>query len=389
MIVTTAIQKLAGLTKKFKVIRGGKDAGKTIGILAILINKAINGEEYHVVSHSMPHLKLGALKDFKELMLMTDRWDERCWNATDKKYTFWSGGVLWFYSVEDIGKARGPRRDGLYINECDKFAWALADALFDRTRYDIWLDFNPVGEFWADTRLKGQKNVDFITLTYKDNESLSEEAVNEIEEKGQREGEYWSNWWRVYGLGLPGSLEGACIPEWSMINELPRYDNGELECRVLGHGLDFGYTNDPSSLITKYKWNDQVIYDEVFYKKGMLNSDISDEMKANEVSGYIYADSAEPKSIAELVSRGHEVYPVKKGQGSIQFGLNLMNQEKINVTKRSTNLISELRRYVYVKDKSGEKTNKPLDAYNHSIDAARYITMGLKEGGTGNYSIFT
>jgi phage terminase large subunit len=153
--------------------------------------------------------------------------------------------------------------------------------------------------------------------------------------------------------------------------------------------MDWGYSNDPTSLIAMYKYNDAYIFDELIYQKGLLNSDISDLLKTNNVEDIVYADSAEPKSIAELNSYGHNVLPVSKGRDSIVYGLNLINQNKVYVTSRSKNLINELRNYIWMTDKQGNKLNKPIDAYNHAIDAMRYaITSQLENPNKGTYYVY-
>jgi phage terminase large subunit len=238
--------------------------------------------------------------------------------------------------------------------------------------------------FWVDREIINQDDVDFITLTYLDNEALSETIVKEIESAKEKAktSSYWENWWQVYGLGQTGSLEGVCIPDWQEI-QLP------TEARLLCYGMDWGYSNDPTSLIAMYKYNDAYIFDELIYQKGLLNSDISDLLKTNGVNDIVYADSAEPKSIAELNSYGHNVLPVSKGRDSIVYGLNLINQNKVYVTSRSKNLINELRNYIWMVDKQGNKLNKPIDAYNHAIDAMRYaMTSQLENPHKGNYYIY-
>jgi phage terminase large subunit len=138
-----------------------------------------------------------------------------------------------------------------------------------------------------------------------------------------------------------------------------------------------------------YKYNDAYIFDELIYKKGLLNNDISNLLKANQVNDIVYADSAEPKSIAELNTYGHNILPVSKGKDSIVYGINLMNQNKIYVTSRSKNLINELRNYIWLTDKTGVKMNKPIDSYNHAIDAMRYAIMSqLENPNKGNYFIY-
>ena len=385
-IVTTALKKLLRLQKRIKVVRGGTSASKTFSILPILIDRAIKTPnlEISVVSESIPHLRRGALKDFLKIMMALGRYNDNQFNKSTLKYTFGNGAYIEFFSVDQPDKLRGARRNVLYVNECNNVDFDSYYQLAIRTSGEIWLDYNPSALFWVDRELLGQDDVDFITLTYLDNEALPETIVKEIESaKVKAEtSAYWANWWQVYGLGQTGSLEGVCIPDWQEIN-LP------TEARLLCYGMDWGYSNDPTSLIAMYKYNDAYIFDELIYQKGLLNSDISDLLKTNGVEDIVYADSAEPKSIAELNSYGHNVLPVSKGRDSIVYGLNLINQNKVYVTSRSKNLINELRNYIWMTDKQGNKLNKPIDAYNHAIDAMRYaMTSQLENPNKGTYYVY-
>ncbi len=385
-IVTTALKKLLRLQKRIKVVRGGTSASKTFSILPILIDRAIKTPnlEISVVSESIPHLRRGALKDFLKIMMALGRYNDNQFNKSTLKYTFGNGAYIEFFSVDQPDKLRGARRNVLYVNECNNVDFDSYYQLAIRTSGEIWLDYNPSSLFWVDREIINQDDVDFITLTYLDNEALPETIVKEIESaKVKAEtSAYWANWWQVYGLGLTGSLEGVCIPDWQEIN-LP------TEARLLCYGMDWGYSNDPTSLIAMYKYNDAYIFDELIYQKGLLNSDISDLLKTNGVQDIIYADSAEPKSIAELNSYGHNVLPVSKGRDSIVYGLNLINQNKVYVTSRSKNLINELRNYIWMTDKQGNKLNRPIDAYNHAIDAMRYaMTSQLENPNKGTYYVY-
>lgn len=385
-IITTALKKLLRLKKRIKVVRGGTSASKTFSILPILIDRAIKTPnlEISVVSESIPHLRRGALKDFLKIMMALGRYNDNQFNKSTLKYTFGNGSYIEFFSVDQPDKLRGARRNVLYVNECNNVDFDSYYQLAIRTNGEIWLDYNPSSLFWVDREIINQEDVDFITLTYLDNEALPETIVKEIESAKEKAktSSYWANWWQVYGLGQTGSLEGVCIPDWQEIN-LP------TEARLLCYGMDWGYSNDPTSLIAMYKYNDSYIFDELIYKKGLLNSDISNLLKSFEINEIIYADSAEPKSIAELNSYGHNVLPVSKGRDSVVYGLNLINQNKVYVTSRSKNLINELRNYIWMIDKQGNKMNKPIDAYNHAIDAMRYaITSQLENPNKGNYFIY-
>jgi len=191
---------------------------------------------------------------------------------------------------------------------------------------------------------------------------------------------YWRNWWTVYGEGKIGQLQGAVFTNYKIIDKIPS------EARLLGIGLDFGYTNDPTSIIEIYKLNETRILNEVTYQTGLLNSDIAKLLPKNIP---VYADSAEPKSIADIQRYGITIKGVTKGKDSINYGIDVMQREDYLVTSQSTNLIKELRSYCWDTDKTGKRLNKPIDNFNHALDAVRYHemeTLGMNRN-YGSYNI--
>ena len=380
---TTAINKILALKKRIKIIQGGTSAGKTFGILPILIDKAAKkgGLEISVVAESIPHLRRGALRDFLKVMKWTNRFVDERYNKSLLKYEFANGSFIEFFSADDSSKLRGARRDILYVNECNNVNFEAYNELSIRTKHEVYLDFNPANEFWVE-EIKEDKEADFIILTYKDNEALDEGIVDQIE-KNRLKAEtstYWRNWWKVYGLGELGMLEGVVFSNWKQIDTIPK------EARLVGIGLDFGYTNDPTSCIEIYKHNEKRILNEIVYQTGMLNSDIANKLPKDVP---VYADSAEPKSIADIQRYGITIKGVTKGRDSINYGIDVMQRENYLVTSNSTNLIKELRSYCWDTDKTGKRLNKPIDNYNHAIDAVRYHemeTLGMNKN-YGSYNV--
>jgi phage terminase large subunit len=381
---TTSINKILSLNGRIKIIQGGTSAGKTFGILPILIDKCAkeNGLEVSVVAETIPHLRRGALKDFLKIMRWTNRYFDDRFNKTLLRYDFANGSSIEFFSADDASKLRGARRDILYINECNNVTFEAYNELSIRTKKEVYLDFNPANEFWVHKELKDEPDTDFIILTYKDNEALDESIVSQIEKNRDKAAtsSYWANWWRVYGLGQVGSLEGVVFTNWKEIDTIPN------EAKLIGIGLDFGYTNDPTAAIEIYNYNGTRIINELVYRTGMVNSDIAKILPSGVI---IYADSSEPKSIEEIRRQGKTIKGVTKGADSINYGIDVMQRQDYLVTKQSTNLIKELRSYCWDTDKQGQRMRKPIDHYNHAIDALRYHEMeaiGLKSN-YGQYNI--
>jgi len=359
---TTSLTKILQLKKRLKIVQGGTSSAKTISILLILIDIAQSQKDkvISVVSESFPHLRRGAIKDFLEIMEQHHYFKEDRWSKTDFTYRFETGSRIEFFSADTPDKVRGPRRHILFINECNNISYETYTQLAIRTDGDIYLDYNPVQEFWVNTEIIPKLDHDFIILTYKDNEALSETIVKEIESR--KDNRYF---WQVYGLGLLGEIEGKIYKNWQIIPELPH--EARLEC----YGLDYGYTNDPTAIVGIYKYNGGYILDEIAFQKGLSNKQIADILKSQSVAPTI-PDSAEPKSNDELKSYGLTIIPAEKGKDSVNNGIQLVQNQRISITQRSVNLIKEYRNYLWEIDKNGKVLNVPMQGFEHCLDAVRY-----------------
>jgi len=369
----SATKRIFELTKRIRAVAGGTSASKTISILIWLIDYCQSIQEGEklatVVSESYPHLEKGAMLDFQNIMKDRGYWKESCWHGTKHTYTFETGNKLEFFSVDTYGKAHGPRRDVLFVNECNNLDYKIVDQLITRTRETVWLDWNPSEEFWFYTDFYPMRkdDTDFITLTYLDNEALDRIMIEEIEShKGNLA------WWTVYGLGQLGATEQRIYTGWQIIDEIP------FEARLERYGVDFGYTNDPTAVVAVYYYNGGYIVDEIAYQKGLLNKQIADIINNQPKKVIAIADSAEPKSIDEIRQYGLTILPSVKGKDSVNQGIQFIQAQQISVTKRSTNVIKEYRRYMWIMDKDGKILNEAADMFNHTMDAIRYALVSIK-----------
>lgn len=395
-IRTTAINKLLKMKARKKVVQGGTYGGKTHGIIPIIANRLATKPRLKatVVCETIPAVKDGPVTIYKDVMEETGRFVEKRWISNPLQYTYANRSLMQFKSFDTVGKAKAAgKRDILFLNEANHIPYDIADVLITRSE-EVWIDYNPDHEFWAHTEILKEPNSEFLCLTYEDNEACPASALEELTIKTNKafynpygdwndpkniKSEYWANWCRVYIRGETGIMQGVIFTNWTKTASIPE------DARLLGRGIDFGYTNDPAAIIDVYKWNDYRILDEVAYAKGMSNADIAKKINDKMIT---YCDSAEPKSIAELQAYGVNAQPVTKGTDSVKFGIQTMQQQKYLVTTRSVNLIKELRKYSWVKEKgTGEETNEPIDDFNHAIDAVRYHEMesiGIKRG-SGRY----
>lgn len=385
MIFTSVFDTLLP-KKRYNIQQGGTSSTKTFSILQYL---AIRASKYKtitsIVSESMPHLRRGALRDFR--IIVQDRAfrvsvEE---NKTTSTFIFPNGSIVEFFGVEESSKVRGGRRDVLFINECNNIAYDTFRELDVRTKQLTILDFNPVARFWVHDKLMpeldleraknnlSENNYVYNISTYKDavdsngNSVLPEETIAGILRRESDE-----QWFRVYGLGEIGSLEGLIFPTIKTVPEFPK------DCKWTCYGLDFGYVNDPTPLIKVGLFGGELYFDEIFHKYGMTNMDIIKALSDNNISNQaeIIADCAEPKSIEEIRRKNYNIRPTVKGKDSILHGIDLMHQYPINVTATSLNMIKEFRNYQWKIDKgTGQPFNEPNDTFNHCIDGGRYAVM--------------
>ena len=367
---TTAYKKIRALTKRIRACPGGTSASKTVSILLWLIALAQNDTVptvTSVVSESFPHLRRGAMRDFLSILKEHNYFKDKRWDKTNSTYTFETGSVIEFFSVDQPEKVRGARRDRLFINEANNIPFNAFEELEVRTKEFVFLDWNPTNEFWYYTDVKGRReDVEELTLTYLDNEALDLSIIASIESRRNRKG-----WFDVYGLGKLGEVEGRIYTGWQIVDAVP------FEARLERYGVDFGWSPDPAAIVSVYYHNGGYILDEVTYQLEMSNREIAETLK-NLPKALVIADSAEPKSIAEVRMYGVNITPTLKGADSVRHGIKAVQDQKISITKSSVNLIKEYRNYLWAVDKDGHVLpGVPEEKNDHLLDATRYAINSL------------
>lgn len=364
--------------------QGGTWSGKTYSILQVLFCFAVSQPKIiiTVTGQDLPNLKSGSLRDALSIYDSSEQLKQLIanYNKTSCTFEFANGSIMEFKSYADSQDARNGKRDYLFINEANGVSYEIYKQLALRTRVRTFIDYNPSSEFWVHEHLIGKEGTRLIISDHRRNNFMSEKQHAKIEAlKGEDE-----ELWKVYARGMTGRIEGLIYRNWSAIAAMPS------DAKLIGYGLDFGFTNDPTALVEVREQNGQLYLQLHIYETGLTNQMISDRLWALMIdrSAWIIADSAEPKSIAELHTLGWKIEGANKGPDSIKNGIDILKRYKLNIVG-SQPLQKELNSYKWRTDKiSGKQLNEPVDALNHGLDAARYLALNrLANTNAGKYVI--
>lgn len=367
---------IAGLLSKKELIvhEGGTSSGKTFGIMAALIRYALSLSyrlTITICAVNFPYIRRDTLRAFKDI---TTEMGIRFTTKSESTYTYTIGHCIFeFIGLEDPGKASHGKRDILWCNEAYLIPYMVYQNLAIRAAQTTILDYNPHEDFWLqESVIKYQPAGSYLfkRSTYLDNPAVSGKIARNIEQLKESN----PNLYRVLGLGLKGALEGLCFPNIEIVDSFPR------DCKRQGYGIDFGYANDPTAIYNMGLHNGNVYIDEICYETGLLNDDIVQVMYENQMTNgdTIIADSEDPKSIAEINKKGgYSIKPATKGPDSVNYGISLINQYPIKITKRSSSLLKEQKNYRWKVDKNNNRLNVPVDGWDHGWDACRYIGLEL------------
>lgn len=382
--VTPLFEANYNCTAPIIVNQGGTYSGKTYSILQTIFTKLTKEKKIAtVVGQDIPNLKAGALRDALEIYNTSPELQShiKAYHKQDRTFEFKNNGIIEFKSYDDAQDAKSGKRDILFLNEANGIAKPIYDELALRSQ-QVYIDYNPNTEFWVHKDIIGQPGVQLFISDHRHNPFVSQAQRDKIEALKDKDLELW----KVYARGLTGKLEGLVFNHWHVVEEIP------ADAKFIAYGLDFGFTNDETACLAVYMHDGELWIDEKIYQTGLTNQDIC--KKFSEVGidrkQLIVADSAEPKSIEEIKRSGYTIEAAAKGPDSILASIDILKRYKFNVTRASVNLRKELNNYKWEKDKKEDSLlNKPVDAYNHTIDALRYVALNKLKIDTPNKTKFT
>jgi phage terminase large subunit len=367
----TAKRTLKAINDNYPVIvnEGGARSGKSFGIIQCLIYLATKTRlRISIVSHSLPHIKRGAYRDFQIIMQDWGLWNDDHFSYTEFIYTYPNGSYIELFGLEDEGKARGPSRDILFINEANLVKKTVFDQLAMRTTGQILLDLNPADfECWCYVVADKPENK-CIHSTYLDNiQNLTKTQVSYIEAYKDAD----SYMWEVFGLGLRGKTTDMIYTHWRMVDDLPL--KGEVFM-----GQDFGY-NVPSALVLCENYEGAIYCKELLYEEKLTTGDLIRRYEDLSVSKTIeiFCDNAEPKTIEEMFRAGYNVKPADK---DVTEGIRKVKSMPLYICENSSNIVKEIKGYKWRTDVNGKvikdkDKDEPVKFNDHAMDALRYAVF--------------
>lgn len=347
--------------------QGSTRSGKTYNIILWLVDYCMKNPKTRlsIVRATLPSLKGSVFVDFKEILYKLNLFNEKSLNKSEMIYTLPNGSWVEFFSTDSEQKIRGRKRDILYVNEANELKFIEWQQLKMRTTKFAIVDYNPsfTDDHWLCDINKDERTYHFIS-TYKDNPFLEQTIIDEIESLQHKN----KSLWQVYGLGLQAMIEGLVFDKFNIVSEIPKW------VKSVYIGMDFGYTQDPTAIVQVAFLDNKVFINEICYKTKMLTNDIIQELKPFKNYKTI-SESADPRLVQEIYNAGINIHPVTKGKGSIMEGISKILEYEVHITERSVNIIKEFKNYTYQQDKNEKFLNIPIDSYNHSIDAIRYVFL--------------
>ena len=369
---------------RIQIHQGGTRSGKTYSICQALIGWCVENKNagwvITIIRKTMPSLKASVMRDFFQILENEGWYSPANHNKSSSQYLLF-GNMIEFVSIQESQRIRGRKRHIAFLNEANELTFEDFTQIILRTSEILIMDFNPSDVFsWIYDKVMTREDASFYQTTYLDNPFLDINTIKEIEYLKLTD----ANYWRVFGLGERGLNISAIFPHFNQVDRTPD------RAKFISFGLDWGFTNDPSALISVYKDGLDLYVEEHLYETGLTNNDLMRKIRDLGIERQeIIADSSEPKSITEFERKGFLIKGAKKGPDSIRLGIDIMKRHRINITKESINLIKEMQSYKWKTNRDGNQINEPeSNQKDHGIDAFRYVCLNkLMENYSGKYYI--
>lgn len=367
--ITGVYDQLMQAIKPIIVCVGGAGSSKSYSLAQLMIWKLVNERDkvIGIGRKTFPALRMTAYLLIVNLLKAYGIYPHCDHNKSDN-YIDFKGNRIQFFSLDDPEKIKSFNANMIWLEEANEFTFedfTIINLRLNRDpgegRNQVYLSFNPV-DSWIFDKLEDNPEAEWIHSTYLDNPFVSV-AYGELLESLKDQD---LNYYNIYALGKRGKLENIIYPEWTLIDEFP--NKVEMEC----YGLDFGYEN-PSVCIRAGITEADLYLDEMLYQTHLTNSDLIDNLKTFPRLD-ILADGSEPQRIEEICRAGLNCYPAMK---DVKLGIDTVKRYKIHLTRRSANLIKEIRSYQRRKDKDGRILDEPIKFNDHGMDASRYAAMGM------------
>lgn len=366
MQVTPLYDAIMNCDKEVICLQGGTWSAKTYTTLQTLLERSTTEEKriITIAGQDMPNLKVGPIRQIEQIISDNTAFKHQLkkHNKSEFTYLFKTDSTIEFKSYENFQDAKSGKRDYLFINEGNGFAYEVAKQLMLRTSIQTIIDFNPDSEFWLHEHFKGNPKAQWFYSDHRHNPFVPQKIRNEIEALAEVDYELW----KVYARGMTGKIEGLIYRNWDIVDEFPE-DSFIDRC----YGLDFGY-NHPTALV-EVGWTETAIYwKELVYESKLTTADLINRMRSLNLnkSKQIWADAARPDTIEELSQAGFNIKPADK---SVKDGINSVKSKPLKLY-RSPGLVKEIRAYKWKTDKNGKPVDEPIKINDDGMDAGRYAT---------------
>ncbi len=354
---------------------GGARSSKTYSILQLLIQHFVNedNKKFLIARKTLPSLRRTTYRDFLNLVEEYGYYKFCDHNKTDLTFKI-KNNIVDFLSVDKIDKIKSSEYNYIFLEEANEFTeleyriihTRLSGKTIPYEPNKLILALNPSDIFgWINQSLVNESGIDVIRSTYLDNPFLSEEYIKILLKLKDTNPELY----QIYALGLWAELKGKIYSNYVIDATFPESFDDEI------YGLDFGFNVESALIWIGFKDDDLYLRERVYQTK-LINKDLIDKMieEGTNKTMPMYADSAEPDRIEEIHRAGFNIHPARKGKNSVKNGIDAVKAYKLHILEEDTNIIKEIRSYLWRKDKNDKNLDEPAKYMDHALDAVR---MGI------------